>query len=277
MIPIIFLLAFIGSTNANFNETDNSSDYNVLVVNVPRWRLPCTAEQHKSYKCRLFQRRMICDNDVATDMATATMGMRMFDAEFTSINRNSTARCLRLIHSKTIQLKAMVLALKSRYATDIFRDDMITLDLDALDSNFMGLIRWERVANVSEDGQITDVRLIRLATNAWEDLAKLSVHLTNSKIQEAQSQTSRISLASFYDNILTHHAHGMYYIMCLLAQILDGHLSVNSTARVIQSIPIVATTDTVRYTRDYLILRDTERKLASLMRSVTVMARHVRV
>ena len=103
---------------------------------------------------------------------------------------------------------------------------------------------------------------------AFEHLARVAVFINQARIGEALAANEPISFENDFERIEDHHRDGLYWLLCAI-QTAIGRTSQPTiepevTDAILRMRVVVVDRNSMRHTRDYLVLRDFERLLERL-------------
>jgi len=102
---------------------------------------------------------------------------------------------------------------------------------------------------------------------SYEQLARLAVFLDQARLGETLSSTDRVTFSDEFKRIEDDHEHGLYWILCALYRVITEQARPldPDVLRSVQAIRVSEVdSNSVRHTRDYIVLRDMERALEQM-------------
>lgn len=217
-----------------------------FIHSVPAWRQPCSVSERFA-TCQILE---------TTNEIDCGMNDNHSLADFESLYPS-----FRMLSTKSALLKSFITNFKKSFVENVFRDELFANDLERFAFRFPGFNVNLRTMTVNVSApNATEQIMEEFCLMAWEELARLFIHIENSEVQDDQMNKVGWRLANKFLEIRTHNEFGLAWLMCLLKQMIFS-LPSNIVRRLTLTSPVPAITTSVRHTRDYMLLHIAEQKL----------------
>jgi len=169
-----------------------------------------------------------------------------------------------VMSEKVGRLKRRVRELRELYVSERFRDDQIVEDFERIGLRIDGMPTVHQVTALS----LANIDLVQTIHTSFENLARVAVFIDQARLGEVLSTTDHVSFHTHFERLENDNEHGVYWLLCALYRLILElpHPRLDpDVVRSVQSIRVSEVdSNSVRHTRDYLVLRDMERMLEQM-------------
>jgi len=106
--------------------------------------------------------------------------------------------------------------------------------------------------------------MVETVHRAFEHLARVAVFVDQARIGETLAANEPISYERHFERIEDHNEHGLYWLLCSVQRLVQQTrrpIDVTVVDGVLRMRVVEVDRNSMRHTRDYLVLRDFERIL----------------
>lgn len=111
---------------------------------------------------------------------------------------------------------------------------------------------------------------------AFEDLARVSVFVDQARMGELLAENEHVTFEGEFTTIEDHHEDGLYVVLCSLHTLglsLGGSVDPNVYREILALRVTEVDRNSLRHTRDYLVLRDFEKVLERIEMQLAALKR----